>query len=94
MSKRLPAVDALTLVADPPPPQAEKVFLIAADLIAYQRWHADGEAVGWDEPKGGLPVLGDLVVEVCRAGTRSSSRGRFARFGEQLGAWVSKRKSG
>ncbi len=68
MSKRLPAVDALTLVQDLPPPHAEKVFLIAADLIAYQRWHADGEAVGWDEPNGGLPVLGDLVVDVCRAG--------------------------
>ena len=68
MSKRLPAVDALTLVQDPPRPQAEKVFLIAADLIAYQRWHAEGEAVGWDEPKGALPVLGDLVVDVCRAG--------------------------
>jgi hypothetical protein len=61
-------VDALTLVQDLPPPQAEKLFVIAADLIAYQRWHAAGEAVGWDEPKGGLPVLGDLVVDVCRAG--------------------------
>ena len=71
MRRRLPAVDALTLVQDLPPPQAEKVFLITADLVAYQRWHADGEAVGWDEPKGGKPVLGDLVVDVCRArGTR------------------------
>ncbi len=71
MSKRLPAVDALTLMQDHVPPQAEKVFLIAADLIAYQRWHAEGEAVGWDKPKGEPLVLGDLVVDVCRArGTR------------------------
>ncbi len=62
------APDALTLVRDLPPPQVEKVFLIGADLMAYQRWHADGEAVGWDEPRGTLPVLGDLVVDVCRGG--------------------------
>jgi hypothetical protein len=67
VSKRLPGLDALTLVQDVPPPQADKVFLIAADLTAYQRWHAQGEAVGWDEPKHGPPALGDLVVDVCRA---------------------------
>lgn len=65
MSKRLSAGDALTLVQDLPPPQAEKAYLIAADLIAYQRWHVEGEAVGWDGPKGGPPALGDLVVDVC-----------------------------
>ncbi len=88
MSKRLPAVDALTLVEDSPPPRAEKVYLIAADLVAYQRWHAEGEAVGWDEPKGEPPVLGDLVVDVCRAGGTQFVAGWSTSASYTRDAWI------
>ncbi len=88
MSKRLLAVDPLTRVEDSPPPRAEKVYLIAADLVAYQRWHAEGEAVGWDEPTGELPVHGDLVVDVCRTGGTRFVAGWSTSASYTRGAWM------
>jgi hypothetical protein len=71
VANRTAPVDALTLVQPAPPAPAprpaDRVFLISADLLAYQRWHAEGKATGWDEPPGDNPVPGvDLVVDVCR----------------------------
>ena len=65
------------------------MFLISADLLAYQRWHAEGKATGWDEPPGDNPIPGeDLVVDVCRVpgGRLVAGSSRDASY--ERAAWI------
>lgn len=65
-----------------------RLYLISAPVEAYQRWHAFGEATGWNSPDGPAPLPGtDIVVDVCQGPPRVlAGRDYGATFAED--AWM------
>lgn len=50
---------------------------LTAILLAIAAFTFFAQALGYVRPAGGLPVLGDLIVRVCRNCDRGSAAGRY-----------------